>query len=197
MASTSWSQASEAEMRAFPMPPAQGYARQKHLAFRGDYGNYLWPYLSYPNLNIDPPADYVYVRYTGISGKKIHVESVWGITGIPPSSQDGDNCGHAHNSYGVWVKYEIPSKTGWLFLGGGGMSGARDASGSCVFSTKNNLTTIDPRFGWGHEFLIFDFTGGTMYTELVVGALSNTHGWGSCGAFACHEPSYVMLYTWP
>src|SRR5882724_6430874 len=87
MASTSWSQASEAEMRAFPMPPAQGYARQKHLAFRGDYGNYLWPYLSYPNLNIDPPADYVYVRYTGISEKRSMWRAYGGLLGFRPQAK--------------------------------------------------------------------------------------------------------------
>ena len=57
------------------------------------------------------------------------------------------------------------------------------------------LKSIDARFGWGSGVLSFDFTGGTIYTELVVGVLSNTHGWGSCGAFACTEPSYVIGYT--
>ena len=191
------------------MPPVQRYAAQKLFAYTGDYGYYLFPYQSESSTGIGP-GDYVYVRYTGISGKKVYVYGAWGTTPIPPpqrlpDGRIGDSCYHAHNSYGVWAKYSIggidfgfvyiPPITGWLFLGGGGRSGTRGASGACILSTTNTLTSIDSRFGWGQEFLSFDFTGGTIYTELVVGVLSTTHGWGSCGAFACHEPSYVIGYT--
>jgi hypothetical protein len=67
-------------------------------------------------------------------------------------------------------------------------------------STDNDLKSIDARYGWGQDVLSLDFTGGTFFTELVVAAQSNTHGWGSCtvapGTFkACREPSYIIGYT--
>lgn len=80
------------------------------------------------------------------------------------------------------------------------MSGARNAQGKCVFSPDNPLAGLDPRFGWGDRFKSFDFRNVTYFKELVVGALSNTHGWGSCrnDSFpACHEPSYIIGYTLP
>ena len=69
MAGTSWSQASESEMRAFPMPPVEGYVAQKTFAYTGDYGYYTFPRQAESSTGIGP-EDYVYVRYTGISGKK-------------------------------------------------------------------------------------------------------------------------------
>ena len=206
---TAWGQASEAEMRAFPMPPAQGYAAEKVFAYTGDYGYYLFPSSSFPGGGVSP-SDYDYVRYTGLSGKRVYVYGAWGNTPIPPPSRDTqgrlvDACGHAHSSYGVWGKYEfyipfVGRLTGWAFLGGGGKSGKRNASGQCIVSTDNDLKSIDARYGWGQDVLSFDFTGGTFFTELVVAAQSNTHGWGSCavasGTFkACREPSYIIGYT--
>jgi hypothetical protein len=43
-------------------------------------------------------------------------------------------------------------------------------------------------------------TSACIWKEVVVGAASNTHGWGSCtppaGEFkACIEPSYLIAYT--
>jgi hypothetical protein len=65
----------------------------------------------------------------------------------------------------------------------------------------NPLKSIDSRFGWGKDFLNFDFTGNkSIYKEIVIGTLSNTHGWGSCntpGFKACHEPSWTIGYTLP
>ena len=59
-----------------------------------------------------------------------------------------------------------------------------------------------PALRWGTTFKELDWRNTSFYTELVVGALSNTHGWGTCpvpgGQFpACHEPSYVIGYTLP
>lgn len=205
-----WGQVTEAEMRALPVPPVKGYMRTKALAPGFDFGNYHLPLVSFFDLGTPLADDFVYVHYTGVAGRKIHVESVWGTTPIPPPGHDAqgnvtDACGHAHNSYGVWGK----SDTGWRFLGGGSMSGVRQPGGPCVYPVKADGTfdtAANPflaRIGgvWGRQFLILDFTNNSTYTELVVGALSNTHGWGSCDAHgqfpACHEPSYIMLYTWP
>ena len=94
-----------------------------------------------------------------------------------------------------------------MFVGGGGMSGNRNANGQCVLDTNNQLRSIDSRFGWGETFQSFNFQNllcilGTCwrYTELVVGALSDTHSWGSCNVppntfKACFEPSYIIGFT--
>jgi hypothetical protein len=203
-------QASEAEMQSFPMPPPSGYAAQKIFAYIGDYGYYTEPLSSVPGRTANA-SDYRYVRYSGIDGKKVYVYGAWGTTPIPPAQGGADACGHAHASYGVWGKYELRfffgvSFSGWSFLGGGGMSGNRKANGQCVLDTNNPLSSIDPRYGWGETFQWFDFkptcVGGTCwrYTELVVGALSDTHGWGSCNVppntfKACFEPSYIIGFT--
>ena len=93
------------------MPPTQGYAAEKSFTFTGDYGYYLYPSSSYPNAG-SGPGDYTYVRYTGISGKRVYVYGAWGTTLIPPRSRDSrgrivDACAHVHNSYGVWAKYSF------------------------------------------------------------------------------------------
>jgi hypothetical protein len=154
--------------------------------------------------------------YSGLGGKRVWVYGAWGPTSIPPPSPGGDACYHAHTSYGVWGWSEItfaflPNTvlwTGWSFLGGGGMSGNRNANNQCVLVTNSPTASLDLRFGWGQMFLTFDFREPQnlgwlfirRYTNLVVGALSNTHGWGSCKVSpntfqACFEPSYIWIYT--
>lgn len=202
--SPAYGQASEAEMKTFRIPPTSGYAQTKNFSYVGDYGYYLLPSSSSPGTG-STATDYKYVRYTGVSGKKVWIYGTWGNTPIPaPVYVNGelkDSCGHAHSSYGVWGKYEISILRGWQFLGGGGMSGKRDSAGRCVLSVDNPLKSIDSRYGWGKDFLNFDFTGNkAIYKEIVIGTLSNTHGWGSCnmtGFKACHEPSWVIGYTLP
>ncbi|HAA31454.1 MAG TPA: hypothetical protein DCE56_31770 [Cyanobacteria bacterium UBA8553] len=193
-----YGQASETEMRAFRIPPANGYAQTKNFSYVGDYGYYLVPPSSSPGTG-SGATDYKYVRYTGVSGKKVWIYGAWGTTSIPAATASTDACQHAHSSYGVWGKYQFGFLSGWIFLGGGGMSGKRDAQGRCVLSTDNPLKTTDSRFGWGKEFLNFDFSSNTIFKELVIGVLSNTHGWGSCtvpsGFKACHEPSWAIAYT--
>jgi hypothetical protein len=83
MVGTSWGQTSESEMRDFPMPPAQGYAAEKVFTYTGDYGYYLFPSSSFPDGG-SSPSDYEYVRYTGLSGKRVYVYGAWGDTPIPP-----------------------------------------------------------------------------------------------------------------
>lgn len=206
--SPAYGQASEAEMKSFPMPPASGYAQSKNFSYVGDYGYYLLPSASSPGANTKA-TDYTYVRYTGVSGKKVYLYGTWGNTPISDpvyvNGQLRDNCGHAHSSYGVWGKYEISilfsRYSGWQFLGGGGMSGVRNSQGKCVMRVDNPLKSIDSRFAWGKDFLSFNFTGnGAIYKEIVIGTLSNTHGWGSCsmpGFKACREPSWTIAYTLP
>lgn len=197
-------QASSSEMAGFPMPPPGGYVATKTFGYVGDYGYYTAPTSSAPGMSANA-SDYRYVRYRGVSGKRVYVYGAWGPTSIPPASGGGDSCFHAHASYGVWARWEFKIEpfftfSGWSFLSGGGMSGVRNPNGKCVFATENDLTDIDSRFGWGTTFKSYNF--GSFVTDIVVGALSNTHGWGSCsvssGSFvACHEPSYIIGYTLP
>jgi hypothetical protein len=199
-------QASPSEMSAFPMLPPSGLVATKTFGYVGDYGYYTAPASSVPGTGA-AASDYRYVRYRGVAGKRVFVYGAWGPTPIPPPSGGGDSCGHAHASWGVWGRWEFSfpfygTIAGWTNLGGGGMSGVRNPAGKCVLTPNNPLRTIDPRFGWGQTFKSFDLRGMTFVTDLVVGALSNTHGWGSCsvppGSFrACHEPSYIIGYTLP
>ncbi|GAB4176072.1 MAG: hypothetical protein Fur006_06880 [Coleofasciculaceae cyanobacterium] len=202
-----YGQASESEIKKFPMPPSKGYAVTKNFTRVGDYGYYLQPLSSSPG-QTNTAKDYQYVRYTGVSGKRVTIYGAWGNTSIPDPYYDPirgrwvDACEHAHSSYGVWGKYELLFIRRWVFLGGGGKSGKRDSRGRCVPVVDNRLKTIDPRYGWGKDVLTLDFRSNTTIKEVVIGALSNTHGWGSCtvpsGAFpACFEPSWIIAYTHP
>jgi hypothetical protein len=204
--SQGFAQASESEMDAFPMPPPSGYVATKSFAYAGDYGYYTAPASAVPSTDV-ASSDYRYVRYTNINRKRIYLYGAWGPTPIP-KTETGDGCGHAHASYGVWVRYEISILffrfSGWVRVGGGSMSGVREGE-RCVFKTDGPLTEIDPRYGWGSEVFQLNCLAGNcgIFSELVLGALSNTHGWGSCtvlppGSFrACTEPSYLIGYTLP
>ena len=203
----SHAQATSAEMQAFP-PPVAEYAQTKNIGYVGDYGYYLVPTVSLVGGGATA-TDYTYVRYTGVSGKKVWIYGSWGNTPIPAAVGNTDACGHAHNNFGVWGRYEfkllpnIPPVSGWTFLGGGSQSGQRDSNGKCVLKADNPYKTIDNgRFGWGQDFLQLDLNKLYYIKELVIGVQSNTHGWGSCsvpsGSFkACKEPSWSILYTLP
>jgi hypothetical protein len=208
-ATMAFGQALESEMRAFPMPPINGYAAEKAFSYTGDYGYYSVPQSSSEGGGIGA-EDYHYVKYSNLSGKNVYIYGAWGTTPIPEPTYDGrewrDACGHAHVSYGVWGRYEFKffrsRISRWVFLGGGSMSGVREGVpgrwGRCVHKVDNPYKSIDNgRFGWGQEFLSFDFTGGTFLKEVVLGVQSNTHGWGTCGKFACLEPSWAIAYTLP
>lgn len=210
-------QASQAEMSHFPMPPARGYEATKTFAYVGDFGYFTAPLISVHNLSAIDAGDYRYVRYRGVAGKKVYLYGAWGPNTPPPPSGEADACGHTHASYGVWAHWRLTlpwfgpfdtgagrSRTieGWSLFGGGGMSGVRNSAGACVHPTDNPLSGIDERFGWGDDYEFFDLRSITYIDELVVGALSNTHGWGTClvpaGRFpACQEPSYIIGYTLP
>ncbi|MEZ4259547.1 MAG: hypothetical protein R3B36_10805 [Polyangiaceae bacterium] len=202
---SSFAQASQNEMKAFPMPPPSGYHAQKTFNYVGDYGYYTAPTTAVYGTTANA-SDYKYVRYRGVAGKRVFVYGAWGTSVPPDPPGDADACGHSHSSWGVWAKWNINlvgfHYTGWTMIGGGGMSGERNAQGVCKQKTDTSLASIDSRFGWGTTFKEVDLRSNTFITELVVGALSNTHGWGTCavpaGQFpACKEPSYVIGYTLP
>jgi hypothetical protein len=202
----SQAQATKSEMLAFPMPPASGYAQTKNFSYVGDYGYYLVPPVAQPGGGVTA-TDYTYVRYTGVTGKKVWIYGSWGNTAIPAAVGNTDACGHTHNSFGVWGRYEFQltglTLKGWTFLGGGSQSGQRDSNGKCVLKVDNPYKAIDNgRFSWGQDFLQLDLTQSTYIKELVIGVQSNTHGWGTCSvspnAFkACKEPAWSIAYTLP
>ena len=157
-ASSVSAQASAAEMSAFPMPPPIGYVATKSFAYVGDSGYYTAPI--YPAYSTSTGAsEYSYVRYSNLNGKVIYLYGAWGPTSIAPPTATGDNCGHAHASYGVWARYELSigflRLSRWIRVGGGGMSGVREG-GRCVFKTDGPLAAVDPRFGWGSSFFRLD-----------------------------------------
>lgn len=204
-ASRAFTQASAEEMNTFPMPPPSGYEATKVFAYAGDFGYYTAPMPSVYSTG-SGPSDYRYVRYTNLNGKRIYLYGAWGPTPIT-ATESGDGCGHAHASYGVWVRYEVSilffRLSGWVRVGGGGMSGVREGE-RCVFTTSGPLAEVDSRFGWGSTFFQFSCLANNcgILRDLVLGVLSNTHGWGSCtvppGSFpACTEPSYLIGYTLP
>ena len=194
------------------MPPPQGYAETKTFGFAGDYGYYLVPSSSTYGQGTDA-GDYYYVSYDGVAGKDVWIYGAWGVTPIPNPSAGTDACGHAHTSYGVWARYKYRRWFGfpfwfvdleqWIFLGGGGLSGVRNAAGQCVLRTMNPLSSFSPAFGWGNSALHVDLRGTSSITQLVLGVVSYTHGWGSCtlppgeNFRACHEPSWAIAYTLP
>jgi len=207
-------QASEAEMRGFEFPPTKGFAGEKHFGYAGDY---YYPYVGdYAEFRVDTDADtYAFFRFTGIENKKVQIwPHVATISSVPPPSDRSDACAHVHLSYGVWAKYTANLHffrvQRYRFVGGGGMSGVRNARGNCVLRVDNPVGRIDARYGWGDEFTpdvperaVIRLNRGVTVTgvasDVIVGVSAPTHGWGTCsvpdGTFrACFEP--VNLYVW-
>lgn len=197
-------QASQAEMKNFPMPPIRGYHATKTFTFTGDSGYYTSPVFACTGGGASS-FDYRYVRYRGVSNRRVILYGAWGTTAIPPASNSGDACFHSHVSYGVWAHVELAipwvgESTTWFLAGGGGMSGVRDKDGRCVMRTENLHVSVDERFGWGDEFEELDLRPFSFVKELVLGVQANTHGWGTCNAdgfVACREPAYLIGYTLP
>jgi hypothetical protein len=186
-------------MENFPMPPLRGYHATKTFTHTGDYGYYTSPVFACVGGGASS-TDYRYVRYLGVSNRRLVLYGAWGTTAIP-----GDACFHAHASYGVWanVEFDIPwvgESDGWFLAGGGSMSGVLNSAGKCEFRVENAHVSFDERFGWGDEFEEFDFRTFSFVKALVLGVQANTHGWGTCmgdGFLACREPAYLIGYVLP
>ncbi len=195
-------QMTQAEIQSFTMPPAV-IQTTKALSYVGDYGYYTYPATAtYAGTGATTQSNYKFVRYTGVAGKKVYIYASF-ATAVPAAANGADACGHAHTSWGVWGKMalNLPFVKKWYFLGGAGMSGVR-VNGQCKVQVNNPLKQIDARFGWGQDQVVLDFRNSAFYSEIIVGALSNTHGWGSCtvpaNTFkACNEKTYFVVYTLP
>jgi hypothetical protein len=133
--------------------------------------------------------DYSYVIFWGqgiVNGRTSVFWGDWGPTYIPPPQGEADSCFHTHVSYGVWGYANVWNLFGanykqWQFLGGGGMSGMRDANGKCVHHADNPLKNTDARFGWGNDVTTINlrppcvFIFCTLYYDyIVLGVLNNT-----------------------
>jgi hypothetical protein len=220
-----WAQASEAQMQAFPMPPQNGYSATSTWNQQPYYGYFLKPYPSRQTPGAGAATDYSYVAYwgQGTQGTTAVFWGAWGNTVIPPPEpppKSGDSCYHAHVSYGVWALVlrrlrfffcNWGSYYTWTFVGGGGLSGERDparpgvpdAARQCRFKTNNVNSNSVPALGWGKEALVIDtrqpvrrsWYEEDTYIYFVVGVLNSTHGWGTCGTFACIEPGWILGYA--
>jgi hypothetical protein len=197
-------QATKTEMEHFPMPPERGYHATKTFTGTGDSGYYTSPVFACVGGGASP-NDYRYVRYSGVSNRRVVLYGAWGTTDVPPAEGGGDACFHSHVSYGVWanVEFDVPwveESNDWFLAGGGSMSGVRNSAGKCEFRTENAHVSFDDRFGWGDEFEEFDFRTFGFVKALVLGVQANTHGWGTCmadGFLACREPAYLIGYVLP
>jgi hypothetical protein len=210
LSSTSaFAQATPSELKAFVMPPPQGFAQQKTFNAIGDSGYFQVPYSASPGGGIEQ-KDYQFVRYNNVKvGKKLTIWADW-FSAIdapvydPASGEFLDGCQHTHLSYGVWGRWEVKTmfglSEGWVYLGGGSMSGMRDAANNCVHVVNNPLRRLDPRFGWGNERLEFDVNVTySFYKDFAIGVQANTHGSGTCtvpaGQFkACLEPAWAEAF---
>src|SRR5207249_1897732 len=152
-----WAQASEAEMRAFPMPPQNGFAGISSWNQPPYYGYFVQPTASRPTPAGGAATDYSYILYDGrgLFGTTAVFWGDWGTTYIPPPDPSGgDACFHAHVSYGVWALVQrrihffslFSDRTfnEFRFMGGGGLSGERRANGQCIHKTNTSLAQIDP-----------------------------------------------------
>jgi hypothetical protein len=209
-----WAQASEAEMRAFPMPPIKGWdvVSPMNGGTNQWYGYWMRPLTPRSTTGGGAADDYSYVIFWGqgiVNGRTGVFWDDWRPTYIPPPQGEADGCFHTHVSYGVWGYANVWNPFGanykqWKFLGGGGMSGMRDANGKCVHHADNPLKNTDPRFGWGDDVTTISLRPPctfifctTYYDYIMLGVLNNTHGTGDCGAFACIEPGVIDGYAVP
>src|SRR5262245_6357656 len=78
-------QTSEAEMRAFPMPPQPGWSAVSAWTQEPYYGYWIRPSVSRPTGSI-PANDFSYGLYAGpgLSGTTAVFWGAWGTTVIPP-----------------------------------------------------------------------------------------------------------------
>jgi hypothetical protein len=146
-----------------------------------------------------------FVAYVGLTGKKVTAWGNWGQPSIPspvvrPDGRIGDNCQHAHLSYGVWLQYGYYS--GGVYysgvvgpLQGGTKSGIRVNNYTCRHSVNNSLNQIDPRFGWGSDVFNFTFPKtGNIWNMMIVGASALSHGAFGCSTHGCVNQPWIGAY---
>lgn len=203
-------QVNQTELQAMKMWPSQPvtWLASKIFNYTGDYGYY---YDNSPMASDwGAPNDWWkwrFVYYTGLTGKRVIAYGTWGYPTIPPpvvrpDGRIGDNCGHAHVSYGVWLQYGYYSGgqyyTGFAGPWGGSKSGIRVNANYCRHSVDNPLKNIDPRYGWGQDQVDFQIPKtGNIWVGMVVGASAVSHGGFGCPTHGCVNQPYIVSYTLP
>jgi hypothetical protein len=205
LASVLWAQVSEEQLKAFVMPPPQGYRQQTVFSFPGAYGYFTEPKMQTDSVAYDQ-NEFAFVRYGNVKGKVVHMFGQFGPIPIPKPVDVGgvpfDGCTHTHSTYGIWKRMTlpafqapplligVPSRVVWVFVGGGGRTGVRHPDGSCRLSA-------DPLewAQWGQEEYRFDYRNERFVDELVLGVLSVTYGWGNCPSKFCTMPSFFRGWT--
>ena len=218
-------QPTEAELRAFPVPPAKGWDAVSVMNGQTTqwYGYLVRPTKSHPTGDSTQPQEFSWVLYAGDgirNGKTGVFWGDWGTYAVPPpgppdpmTGEIPDGCFHTHVTYGVWGRQRttqaqiLPWGTTvsvrWVYLGGGGKSGVRTADGQCAHSVDNSLKQFGAEFGWGVDMLTVDLKPFctwfrcVTYDFIALAVLNASHGVGDCGAFACTEPGWELGYTVP
>ena len=201
-------QVNQTQLQSMKMWPGQSakWLGSKIFKYAGDYGYYLdgTPMTSDYGASTDW-WKWRFVYYTGLTGKRVIAYGTWGNPPIGPPAlrsdgQWGDDCFHAHMSYGVWLQYGYYSGgqyyTGFISPRGGSKSGVRVNNNYCRHSVVNSLSSTDPIFGWGEEQ--FDYKvpkTGNIWVGMVVGATAVSHGYIGCASFACVNQPYIIAYT--
>jgi hypothetical protein len=133
LASVLWAQVSEEQLKAFVMPPPQGYRQQTVFSFPGAYGYFTEPKMQTDSVAYDQ-NEFAFVRYGNVKGKVVHMFGQFGPIPIPKPEEtmDIDWCAHTFNTYGIWKRMTlpafqapplligVPSRVVWVFVGGGG-----------------------------------------------------------------------------
>jgi hypothetical protein len=202
-------QVNQAELATITMLPISGrWLATKMFQYAGDYGYYQdnTPMAADGGQFLDL-TNWRWAYYTGLTGKRVIAYGTWGLPKIGPpvlrsDGKMGDNCGHAHTSYGVWLAYGLYSGgkyySGWTSGGGGSKSGTRVNNNYCKFSTTSDLEHIDKRYGWGAEQFDYKFPAvGNIFYAMVVGVTAVSHGGFGCTSFGCVNQPYIVSYSLP
>jgi hypothetical protein len=204
-------QVTQAELATIKMWPSGGkWLASKVFNYVGDYGYYQdnTPMVENTGPFVDI-ADWRWVYYGGLTGKRVIAYGTWGSPSIGPPVRNpstgaitGDNCGHVVMSYGVWLQYGYYSGgqyyTGWVGPWGGSKSGTRVNDNYCKISTVPSFHP-EERYGWGMEqFDINIPKTGSVWIGMIIGATAVSHANKlGCSSFACVNQPYIVSYTLP
>jgi hypothetical protein len=183
--------------------PGMKWLGTKIFQYAGDYGYYQDNNPSYGvpiNSSYTNTADWRYVYYGGLTGKRVYAWGQWGLPSVKPPYVDAmgklrDGCMHTHVGYGVWMYYSFYSggvnHTGWVGpLYGGNISGTRVNNYTCSHSVTGGHDT------WGKDVFTFDFPKtGNIWQTMILGGMAYSHGANLCPSFQCVNQPWLGAYT--
>lgn len=186
--------------------PGMKWLGTKIFQSAGDYGYYQDYNPSYgvtTGSGYLNRADWRFVYYGGLTGKKVYAWAAWGLPSVKPpyTNANGkrvDGCMHTHVGWGVWMYYSFYSGgvnySAWVGpLKGGNQSGIRVNDYTCNHSVTGGHDT------WGNDLFTFPFPKtGNIWQAMIVGAMAYSHGAELCGgAFQCVNQPWIGAYTIP